>query len=877
MRTESQTSIHLLMAGTLSILTLFLGLVALTMSWELWMVLLMVLGCMAVWWLHIGRVGSDILYENICTGLLLVEFFFFGVHESCLHDIPMMTCVVLLLLSLLNRKRLLFIAVGLYVAQILYHFLLLGTIGRGMADRESLRLLMGAAAVAGSLIVTRYRINRRQGERAKYDSMQDQLATAVQQNADFLSNVSHELRTPVNMVIGISEVALGKEISPEIQENLRSIKMAGKRLSGQISNILDYTEIVEGTLAAVQEPYRITSVINDIMAMTALQSGGNNLEMVFDIDPRVPSVLIGDPEKISHVLRILVENSLKFTEEGGIGLCIGFRRESYGINLVIDLYDTGIGMNESQLGQITDDFYQADSGSRRYVGGLGLGIPIARGLLHAMGGFIHFESKEQQGMQIHITVPQGVVDDTPCIQFPNSQKLCIACFFKPERYSRDEVRRFYDRMILHLVEGLGIEGYQAHNFEGLLKLQRDHKLTHIFIAQREYMANPPYYEELAETVPVAVIAEKDFVLDADSRLLVLRKPFFALSIVNLIGGDEQGNNFEEDRAAGRRPFTCRDVRVLAVDDEEMNLLVAKGVLGSYGISVDTCLSGREAVELCARTVYDVVFLDHMMPGFDGVETLRRIRELDNGTYREVPIIALTANTISGAREMFRHEGFDEFIPKPIERSVLERVLRRVLPEECLQYDAGHKVQETTWEGEAADRAGEPESAASVGEGDAAGEETAHCSGNKEKEAYGHRSGDMDGAGGAAGDGADTPAQEQASAYGSLVRAGINVSVGLDYCGGDDEFYLEMLHMFHDQRAEKEAELNSYYEAADWTDYGIKAHALKSTALTIGAEALSAKAKELEMAGKEGDEAFIRENHSILRQMYEEVCESIANL
>ena len=140
---------------------------------------------------------------------------------------------------------------------------------------------------------------------------------------------------------------------------------------------------------------------------------------------------------------------------------------------------------------------------------------------------------------------------------------------------------------------------------------------------------------------MAVIAEKDFVLDADSRLLVLRKPFFALSIVNLIGGDEQGNNFEEDRAAGRRPFTCRDVRVLAVDDEEMNLLVAKGVLGSYGISVDTCLSGREAVELCARTVYDVVFLDHMMPGFDGVETLRRIRELDNGTYREVPIIALT--------------------------------------------------------------------------------------------------------------------------------------------------------------------------------------------------------------------------------------------
>ncbi len=126
-------------------------------------------------------------------------------------------------------------------------------------------------------------------------------------------------------------------------------------------------------------------------------------------------------------------------------------------------------------------------------------------------------------------------------------------------------------------------------------------------------------------------------------------------------------------------------RVLAVDDEEMNLVVAKGVLGSYGIQVDTCLSGKEAIERCSGNSYDIVFLDHMMPGFDGVETLKRIREINNGMYQERPVIALTANTISGAREMFRNEGFTEFIPKPIERAVLERVLRKVLPKQYLQY------------------------------------------------------------------------------------------------------------------------------------------------------------------------------------------------
>ena len=209
-------------------------------------------------------------------------------------------------------------------------------------------------------------------------------------------------------------------------------------------------------------------------------------------------------------------------------------------------------MTSSQLGQITDDFYQADSGTQRYVGGLGLGIPIARGLLHAMGGFVHFESKAQQGLQVHIAIPQGVGEDTPSIVVPNAGKMCIACYFRPDKYSCDEVREYYDNMILHLVEGLGVEGYQAHNFEGLLKLQREHKLTHIFITQMEYMGNAPYYEELAQSVHVAVIADKDFALDEDSSLMVLRKPFFALSIVNLLSGQERDNKFEDAQAAGRR-------------------------------------------------------------------------------------------------------------------------------------------------------------------------------------------------------------------------------------------------------------------------------------------------------------------------------------
>ncbi len=405
-------------------------------------------------------------------------------------------------------------------------------------------------------------------------------------------------------------------------------------------------------------------------------------------------------------------------------------------------------------------------------------------------------------------------------------------------------------MILHMVEGLDLEGYQAHNFEGLLKLQNTHTLTHVFIAQAEYNENSSYYEELSRTLQVVVIAEKDFMLKRDSRLLVIHKPFFALSVVNLLNGQIKENGFDEAQAAGRRPFSCVNVHVLAVDDEEMNLVVAKGVLGSYGIQVDTCLSGREAVKRCTGIAYDIVFLDHMMPGFDGVETLKQIREINNGMYQDLPIIALTANTISGAREMFRHEGFTEFIPKPIERAVLERVLRKVLPKRCIQYNTA------------------PDSSSNIKQPSDSVLDTMETKESPETITPV----------------LDTSITEDASAcesaaisFASLEQIGINVQLGLDYCCGDDDFYLEMLRTFRSQGAAKKDEIIALYESANWKDYTIKVHALKSTALTIGAEKLSEQAKMLEQAGKKNDTDYIRQNHLQLLDLYDETCKCIAAL
>lgn len=284
-------------------------------------------------------------------------------------------------------------------------------------------------------------------------------------------------------------------------------------------------------------------------------------------------------------------------------------------------------------------------------------------------------------------------------------------------------------------------------------------------------------------------------------------------------------------------------------------MVTKSVLGSYGIQVDTCLNGKEAVEKCIITSYDMIFLDHMMPGFDGVETLKQIREINNGMYRELPIIALTANTVSDAREMFRTEGFTEFIPKPIERVVLERVLRKTLPEDVIQYNEMPLLSKSVLEESVLEEVPAEETVLEK----PVSEEMITSEPVLKEEA------------------SVKTADKSSLSFAPLSKIGVNVLMGLDYCCGEEDFYLEMLQMFCDQSREKRAEIVSLYETENWADYTVKVHALKSTSLTIGAKPLAEQAKLLEQAGKKKDIEYIRQEHTTLLRLYDEVCETITGL
>ena len=219
------------------------------------------------------------------------------------------------------------------------------------------------------------------------------------------------------------------------------------------------------------------------------------------------------------------------------------------------------------------------------------------------------------------------------------------------------------------------------------KLISIYHLTHLLVASEEYEEEPAFFEMLAEKTRVIVVASSDETFPAGRKVILVKKPLYNLQIIHILNADQA----DHPKMWNDVRMICSGVRALVVDDEPMNLMVARGILSNYRIEAQTAESGLEAIEICKQEDFDLLFLDHMMPGMDGVETLHRIRKILEIDKREITAIAFTANAVSGAREMFQREGFDEFISKPIEKAELECILRRVLPAAKLAYASPLKL------------------------------------------------------------------------------------------------------------------------------------------------------------------------------------------
>lgn len=802
-------SSHLLMLVCYTIFATILAGESFLLGWEMWAVLLILLGVVLSWVIHIQQKVAEEQRLWVYSILMMGSFFFYGIHATSAFDIAAVMCALLMIYTMTTNKALITLCQVTYFITFFYSLVNLYRTGVKFDMLIITRSMLHVALIITAGIVARTIIDK--WDEDILNSLDEIifLKDATNRLNDFLANVSHEIRTPINAVVGLAGVCQDKVENEEVKFDLSSIQEAGRRVAEQISDILDYSEIDSKRLTKNSENYMISSVLHDLVTQMRPYKR-EDIELVIDVSPSVPAVMHTDVGKLKKILWHLIMNGIKYTKEGGVYVRIYSVEKEYGINLCIEVRDTGIGMSPQEAERVTEGFYQANSGRDRSSSGLGLGLAIVKGFVASLGGFMSIESSPGKGTSVRVSIPQEIVNPEGCMSLSNKERLCIGAFLQFEKYENPEVREFYNRMVRNIVVGLGVQMHWVSNAESLKKLASSIDMTHLFVAAEEYEMASDYIEELAKRMVVTVVADKNFALPKNSGAKIMEKPFYCFPVAMVL------NVNRKDLHQAKKRMQFPQVKALVVDDEAMNLTVAKGIFKQYKMTVKTATSGPQAIDMARKEDYDIIFMDHMMPGMDGVETMKHIREIK----KDIPVVALTANAVSTAREMFIREGFDGFVSKPIELVDLERVMKSVLPQSKVLYvDLNEEKTEEKAE---------------------------------EKKVT----------------------EEKELPFATLSKVGIDTSIGMHYCQNDPKFYDELLEQFVVDAPKKRESIVKGFETKDFSDYTIYIHALKSTSKTIGQVALSKKAAELEALGKDGGSDITQAMQKALLQEYDSVVEGL---
>jgi len=507
-----------------------------------------------------------------------------------------------------------------------------------------------------------------------------EIENASHMKSDFLANMSHEIRTPMNAVLGMADLALREEMSSAARDYIHQIKASAKNLLVIINDILDFSKIESGKMDIVETVYEPLSLTNDLINVINSRISQKNLEFTVDVNPSLPKTLWGDNIRIHQIILNLLNNAVKFTREGEVHMKVDYTYISEeDILLKIDVRDTGIGIKEEDLDRLFNSFQQLDSTRNRNIEGTGLGLSITQQLLHLMKSEIFVKSEYNKGSTFYFELPQKVMNNTPSV--PKLEQKITAAILINNKYTKKQ-------LIKDLLR-IGAEYIDLESEENFENLEFDY-----FIAEKpcftqkvkEYMAK---HNETKGIVIDTYTSRDD---DYSTNIRIIHKPVFSLNLYNAMGLIDL--SLENDMDNNFFTFTAPDAHILIVDDNSVNLTVAKGLVEPFEMNVDTALSAREALEKTKQTKYDIVFMDHMMPEIDGVEATHMIRETVPG-YENIPIIALTANAVSGTKEMFLSEGMNDFIPKPIDMKDMTLKLKKWLPGKKLIFSDKAADQEKT--------------------------------------------------------------------------------------------------------------------------------------------------------------------------------------